>query len=844
MFARSWCSIAVLACAGCTVDAPFDQGLPYACRSDAEDIEGAPQCAEGWVCVSSVCVEQATGTRASCADDLDCGERPRFCGLDFECHNPDAVGEDLAYLCNVDSDCRKGWRCGVVDPTIDAGSVAGSFSRCLDPVGERLTPEAPHARLQPPARISPVPGFSVDQLTTSNQGFGGYKVTGWTRGNVLEGYTNHDSNAEGQLNVRAPFRAVRKAVTTFAEPPLAIAATRSPTNQKRPATLALLSDGVWRVDSAGAATLIGPEFAGMTRMVIDRDDIVSAWNDDSIRTGRFSGTDTGDFGPITQDVAPAGTQFLDVYSMFHFSSGTTTMLAVTTGGLYVRTDTAGSTWAPVAIDPLWHADTACEATARPLIPTSFLSVAGDSVSLLAKPRDGSTNLQSVLLSDVTSTEAALCDAPRDTRRFKLRTPLVCPVCPDGAEFVFGHAGSTGPIAARCRTFDGPGGTSTEQTYETRGTEFNPFACFIREGLEIAAQLPLKWSRTVPSAKAFIGPEGFLFGASSASATALPITLGTAISDLRRTRSTLTAFAPARHLGTSYGDGIAFTEIEGVGLARANIFSSARPPPSSQDVDSPYGLVDRVAFDLRGWEDGGTPTVAAVLDPAVNLRTQPAFPQPLTVHSVRRPDAGTTLVVSSGDLLLSADLSGPDPTSSDGTPTLRTRLSPAPRLPIRDVAIVTTPPYALVEGYALTDSGLIHFRAYSDVRWEGQPLELVEGDTQALVTVGGRAFVGFRDGRVFSLPGRQRVAPELPGHVIYDYVSVCGRIYTATSEGLFRLEPSAMGEASWVEETGVAELLPGPSAFRKGRLFKGARELFYAAGNGALLHFVAAQGVCL
>jgi hypothetical protein len=86
-------------------------------------------------------------------------------------------------------------------------------------------------------------------------------------------------------------------------------------------------------------------------------------------------------------------------------------------------------------------------------------------------------------------------------------------------------------------------------------------------------------------------------------------------------------------------------------------------------------------------------------------------------------------------------------------------------------------------------------------------------------------VGFRDGSVYALPGRVRVAPLLPvgAGAAVDFTDVCGQVLALSTQSAFRLAVTpGQSEGEWTP----VELPAGPG--RPARL--------HATADGAFVFF--------
>ncbi len=191
------------------------------------------------------------------------------------------------------------------------------------------------------------------------------------------------------------------------------------------------------------------------------------------------------------------------------------------------------------------------------------------------------------------------------------------------------------------------------------------------------------------------------------------------------------------------------------------------------------------------------------------------PQP---HLVRRAVASTgaqVAIVSGGGLVFSAEV---DQSLSRQVPfALLSSRATAPAT-LTDLSFPTSAVDAGVwlEGYGVTNAGLIRVSAESSSRWSVRPVPLPPTLTpQATWHEGTRARVGMTDGTVFSLPSSVPIAPRVPGGVVVGYARACQHQLALTPRSLYRLERVVgMTLGRWVE-------LPLPPTFADGDLLGGS-----------------------
>jgi hypothetical protein len=154
-----------------------------------------------------------------------------------------------------------------------------------------------------------------------------------------------------------------------------------------------------------------------------------------------------------------------------------------------------------------------------------------------------------------------------------------------------------------------------------------------------------------------------------------------------------------------------------------------------------------------------------------------------------------MVASAFDSLLSGEL-GRDRQ-------LQVRVVPNPRAAITsfDLAVADPDAGVLLQGYAIAQARLFQITAETPLRWLSAEVELnVRGEPRRVWLDQGRGRVGFADGRIFSLPSRVVVAPQLPElpPVASDFAFACGHAFALGRRGLYRLDTSAGGLlGAWV-----------------------------------------------
>ncbi|MBL8951265.1 MAG: hypothetical protein JNK82_10840 [Myxococcaceae bacterium] len=213
------------------------------------------------------------------------------------------------------------------------------------------------------------------------------------------------------------------------------------------------------------------------------------------------------------------------------------------------------------------------------------------------------------------------------------------------------------------------------------------------------------------------------------------------------------------------------------------------------LDLLAGVAGGGRWAVRDGVDGGTPAPPTVveLEPSGERRllaaftTSEAFKPPY--HAAALTDArGTVLVVTAFDALLAAELDPSRDVTLASAPVLNVKLVPLNRSEITSLVLLPRALDRYAEGWLLSAGRLHQFRADNPTVWRSTELELPAGEPVALFADAARARVGYRDGRVFALPGRVPVAPRLPdveGPAL-DFADVCGQVLALSGKTAFRL----------------------------------------------------------
>lgn len=136
--------------------------------------------------------------------------------------------------------------------------------------------------------------------------------------------------------------------------------------------------------------------------------------------------------------------------------------------------------------------------------------------------------------------------------------------------------------------------------------------------------------------------------------------------------------------------------------------------------------------------------------------------------------------------------------------LQVRVVPNARAAIAsfDLGVASADAGVLLDGYAIAQARLFHITAETVLRWLSDEVPInVRGEPRSVWLDQGRGRVGFGDGRVFSLPSRVLVAPQLPeiAPEVSDFGFVCGHAFALGRRALYRLDTSGGGLlGNWVK----------------------------------------------
>jgi hypothetical protein len=128
----------------------------------------------------------------------------------------------------------------------------------------------------------------------------------------------------------------------------------------------------------------------------------------------------------------------------------------------------------------------------------------------------------------------------------------------------------------------------------------------------------------------------------------------------------------------------------------------------------------------------------------------------------------------------------------------------------------------MEGYLTAAGRVFRFRADNAVVWRHDEVELDgEGEIVRVFADQRRVRVGYRDGKVYSLPSRTLVGPAISANTstVSDYADLCGNTFALASNGLHRLVATGTGLGTWQLVN-----LPGSPSTLNGKLHVADQEL--------------------
>ncbi|HYV43693.1 MAG TPA: hypothetical protein VFA20_02485 [Myxococcaceae bacterium] len=187
--------------------------------------------------------------------------------------------------------------------------------------------------------------------------------------------------------------------------------------------------------------------------------------------------------------------------------------------------------------------------------------------------------------------------------------------------------------------------------------------------------------------------------------------------------------------------------------------------------------------------------------------------------------------------------------------LATRVVPNPRAAISsfDLDVAAPDSGVLLEGYAIAQARLYHVTAETPLRWLAPEVPInVRGEPRAVWLDQGRGRVAFGDGRVFSLPSRVLVAPQLPeiNPLASDFGFACGHAFALGRRGLYRLDTSGGGLTGAWTPVDLDAVVAGAAAdpgWEGGSLHAveepGERSLYVATAHGNVVRISFDPATC-
>jgi hypothetical protein len=224
-----------------------------------------------------------------------------------------------------------------------------------------------------------------------------------------------------------------------------------------------------------------------------------------------------------------------------------------------------------------------------------------------------------------------------------------------------------------------------------------------------------------------------------------------------------------------------------------------------------------------------------------------FKAPFLGAAATTPTGGTQLIVTSFDALLATDITewekydppgGFEEEDMFNAPRLSVKLIPLSRSPITSMVVMppdtTSAKPPLVLGYLLTAGRVYRFTAANQTVWRTDELLLPDGEPLQIYSDNERARVGFREGTVWSLPSRVKLADELPSNAFpaTSYVSVCGQTFVLAKDGVYRLIPAG-ATGTW-EKIELSTSLTGTTSFTDAKLHATPKKVLLFMNTGRTL----------
>ncbi|MBK7859318.1 MAG: hypothetical protein IPJ65_11990 [Archangiaceae bacterium] len=767
-------------------------------------------------------------------EDPQCGPAWR-CGLEKRCH---AIGATAAYQCLSDADCEGGWRCGPEGRCLDVATEA------LRPTGLtgglRATAVSPLASASPPSAVS-------SSSFTFDEGCGPLRadsISFVTDAGTVRSVQYPSGKPYGGCDAGTRVFSAFAAAPPMTSAPLAVVDTAAH-------TLVLGEGGHlcrFRASSGGAGLsscdALALDFAATALRAGRSSALPVVARSDS----RYALIAADGRASITHHVVPTLTgqqeSLLDLLP-FTADDGSAALIAVTSSGAFIAAVPGGPADAGVYLAP---ADDAWQPAGVPRTTWPGEAPPPDRLGALRSLAwvNGYSAVSGVVRTD-DGTDLVVVfgeggtpggHPPAVLEGTALGTPSSCLACPSGAldsYSVSRQANALSLIAeTRCRdpltgavklyaaTLGGPACTPVE--LGSAGPQVAVSGISSPGAAATAGRAGQVWLQTgfgLSRAARYLdrAPSLVLSGASGLLAGAEAV-------------STLLPSGPVeleeRQLfGLSAGEGLVARSAQG-----------APPLLAAVEGQGAWALQDAVTSTSTETP----PTAVEVTSGARNLlavfTTTETFKPPY--HAAAQASGEhTVLVVTAFDALLAAELDPGASVTLATAPVLRVKVVPLNRSEITAVTLLPHEegtPYA--EGYLLSAGRLHRFTASSLAVWKTQELELPEGEPFALFHDGRRGRAGFRDGRVFALPGRVELAPALPEGEgpASDFADVCGQVLAVGAHRAFRLVSGAAGVGTWQP----VPLPEGPGGPVKLHATEGGAYVFFDDGRVVKLEGV----VCL
>lgn len=791
-----------------------DYPRPFSCDHNGGD--GGVQCADGWACgFDDRCFDNALDggqlvetwrceQKAHCPTGWQCGEQ--FEGIS-NCQKLDAGAPTR---CVTDDGCQGGWRCAATNRCFDPSDTDGGTSR--DCVRNGECPDGfrcgqPVDDVQKCVQL----GVGAASLCTSDQGCeGGFRCDTVDQRcfQVTDVVTTGKSTALGTraFNPRVSEPApLLFAMNRMSWLPPAFLNDAGP--QEGVMMAALLTDGGLRVtaqfkEERSVQVLFERNFrppmaaAGVTDLAISFDGPALRYANGATFRAGFSGV--GGWLPL------GTTDFLRQRDPLD-ARGTTALVLV--NGVWVTVDGDGGVGFPFpVVDVVAHRDNLIALTGG----GSFMSPGLDGGAWSALPADGG---QLGVNGPSRGVVAGFFGGPPGPGMPGLGLIAAVPRPGGGPGFQSIAQGPTdwraSPVFAACPDGGSPlqlvfdeDPTSREPMLHTRCTEgassypvqvnFNMMRLTFSPSIE--DQTPYQWSfvpqRASPFVRAHAGADGRAWHA------------------LDQTMKSQLGRSPMRpvFLDRQPDTMLSFAEPSSASvrvIAEANGFIFRDDPNGG--LVSELGDLTFVLLSVIGTNPEWIVANAGLIDASAAeprlMATMPAgaaFTAPASGEAVQL-GGRTVVLVASGDTIWAADV-----TTAKGGPFAQPAvfervLVPVPGVRLRSMAL-NPATGASISGYLTTNTKNLRFGTSDLVRWTQSevPTPDVNGSLPLEVWMepdGGPGRAGFSDGRVWSLPIMVPLTEPLSadaGLTVSDFGRLCGDVFAATGQGVFRAEASADG----------------------------------------------------